>query len=100
MIVHLSQIPTNDSKDKTSDSGVVISHSQKQYYESEQGKIAREALQDIVNSPSYTTNGRAHEAKDTDFVERHMQYLSTHRFVDLNGYLSNLRLMTKSKKRN
>jgi hypothetical protein len=68
---------------------------QKKFYASEQCVMAREALQRMVDDGHYSTDSAYYRQSALDFIERHLHYLSTHSAVNVAGYLSNLKLMTK-----
>jgi hypothetical protein len=68
---------------------------QKRFYASEQYAEAREALARMMQSPTYNTASASEDA--ASFVERHLLYLSKHPLVKLEGYISNLKLMTRAK---
>lgn len=71
------------------------------FYESEDGERVREALSTMVSDSIYMTNATysANSALYPDnlvtFVEKHMKFLSEHQEVNINQYLSNLRLMSR-----
>ena len=99
-------IPTNfQAKVPASDSDAVnmeraeptLSRGQVKFYGSEECEAAREALAALVQSPDHDTDSIARQGGDLTFEERHMLYLSTHPHVNLTGYISNLRLMTRRK---
>lgn len=68
------------------------------YYDSEQCKEARLALQQMVDDSSYDTQPRRRADGSGGFVERHLDYLRTHKVTNLTGYISNLKLMTSIKR--
>jgi len=78
------------------DNSISMTPARKRFYASEQCLTARMALQLMVDSALYDTessyfNGYA----PLGFVDRHLHYLSTHPATRLEGYLSNLKLMTR-----
>jgi hypothetical protein len=73
---------------------LAMSSSQKRFYSSEQCLMARKALQQLVDSPEYTTGSDYFSGNALGFVDRHLYYLSTHPTVQFEGYLSNLKIMT------
>lgn len=79
--------------------GLVMTPSQKRFYASEQCLMARKALQDMVDSSSYNTDSDYFNGGTLGFVDRHLYYLSTHAMTNVDGYLSNLKLMTNVKLR-
>jgi len=86
---------TNISQRTTGDGGPIMTSVQKRFYVSEQCLTARVALQHMVDSPLYDTNSSYFNGNELGFVDRHLYYLSTHPTMQLEGYLSNLRLMTR-----
>lgn len=46
---------------------------------------------------SYSANAVTHPDHRISFADKHMKYLSEHQAVDIDHYLSNLRLMTRVK---
>lgn len=80
-------------------SNVLITMNQKRFYASQQCNEAREALEKLVKNPSYNTDSDYYNGATLDFVNRHLQYLSTHPLVKIDGYVSNLKLMTSTKRR-
>ncbi|HSX05869.1 MAG TPA: hypothetical protein VLF69_05340 [Candidatus Saccharimonadales bacterium] len=69
---------------------------QKKFYASEQGRNARQMLQELVESPEYDTNSTYFE-NNLPFRERHLDYMSKQPHLDITGYMSNLRLMTRKR---
>jgi hypothetical protein len=75
------------------------------FMESEAGIAARAFLEALLANTAHTTesgyhvNEELHPNNSIGFVEKHMEYLSTHSSVNPDYYLSNLRLMTGSRKR-
>lgn len=84
------QSVTEDSSDE-----IAMTPSQKRFYVSERCDSAREALQNLVDSPQYDTESSYFSSNTLDFVDRHLHYLSTHPTIELQGYISNLKLMTR-----
>jgi hypothetical protein len=68
------------------------------YYSTEQCQDARVALQKMVDDAGYDTDSNYRAYSNEDFVERHLDYLSTHKVANLAGYISNLKLMTSIKR--
>jgi len=85
-------ITQSDSK-----SGHLLTHAQKRFYASSACEEARELLQALVDDPAYNTDPSRLMDNFTTFVERHLYYLSGHPQTNLNGYISNLKLMTSTK---
>ena len=77
------------------DSEALMTPAQRRFYTSEQCSEAREALQRLVDNPAYNTDSTYFSGNELAFVDRHLYYLSTHASVNLEGYISNLRLMTR-----
>lgn len=73
----------------------LMSSAQKRFYASEQCDEARKQLQALVDSDQYETNPSYHLANPLSFIERHLYYLSIRPPIELNGYISNLKLMTR-----
>lgn len=75
------------------------------FAESEAGIVAQATLEALLANANHTTNSGYHVNEELHpdnkigFVDKHMEYLSTHPNVNPSYYLSNLRLMTSSRKR-
>jgi hypothetical protein len=75
------------------------------FAESEIGIAAKATLEALLENTAHTTesgyhvNEELHPNNSIGFVEKHMEYLATHAAVNPSYYLSNLRLMTGSRKR-
>lgn len=75
------------------------------FAETEAGIAARATLEALLANTEHTTesgyhvNDELHPGNSISFVEKHMEYLSTHTAVNPDYYLSNLRLMTGGRKR-
>lgn len=71
------------------------------FYTSEEGVHAQRMLASMTTDSTYNTessysaNHEAHPTNLISFVDKHMKYLSEHQSVDVEHYLSNLRLMTR-----
>ena len=76
---------------------VVLTPAQQRFYASDDCATARQALQDLVDSPRYNTDSNYFSSSELGFVDRHLYHLSTHPQTNLPGYLSNLKLMTRSR---
>lgn len=72
---------------------------QKRFFASEQCTAARKALQRMVDNPQYNTDSSYYKVSRLQFVDRHLHYLSMNPAVGLEGYISNLKLMTSLKRR-
>ncbi len=73
------------------------------FSESEEGKTARESLLNLVKSEQYNTRD-GFSANNDDypdgvipFVDKHMEYLRTHPQIQVDHYLANLRLRTRTR---
>ena len=68
-----------------------------QFLDSQAAADLRDELVEMMENPSYNTRASysALLNGDIDFVEKHMNYLSSHLSVDPSQYMSNLRLITK-----
>ncbi len=75
------------------------------FFDSEEGSEVKRELRQMANDSAYTTessynaNEVLYPGNHMTFVEKHMHYLNTHRNVNPQQYLSNLRLMTKVRQR-
>jgi len=76
---------------------VTMTYAQQHFFASEQCATARKALQQLVDNPAYNTDSSYFKNSDLEFVDRHLYYLSTHPGVNLQGYISNLKIMTGAK---
>lgn len=71
------------------------------FFESEEGRKARQTLLNMVENgqyhtaSSYSANAATYPDHVISFVDKHMKYLSEHRAVNIDHYLSNLRLRTR-----
>lgn len=86
----------------TTDTGVpepetLLTLAQTKFYASEQYEIARTALQVLVENESHETNSGYYNG-ELNFCERHLEFLSKNPNVNLAGYLSNLKLMTRKRR--
>jgi hypothetical protein len=59
--------------------------------------LAMQSNPDMVTNHAYSPNKELWPDNRIPFVEVHMGYLKTHKTVDPKNYLSNLRLMIKSR---
>lgn len=78
---------------------ILFTPAQKRFFASDDCNEARKALGRLVENPNYRSSLARPDESTEDFVERHLQYLSRHPLVKYEGYISNLKLMTSSKKR-
>ena len=71
------------------------------FYDSQEAKDIRVTLQSMVenatyNTPaSYTADSFKYPDSQMPFADKHINYLYAHPNLDVNMYLSNLRLMTR-----
>lgn len=77
----------------------LVSPAQKRFYASEVCVEARERLQALVRNPDYNTDPPHAKGNPLPFVDRHLHHLSMHPGINLDGYISNLKLMTSIKHR-
>ena len=90
-----SDTQDNAQTTQSTETKVVMTLAQSRFYASEQCLTARMALQQLVNSPQYNTDSSYFDGYALGFVDRHLYYLSTHPSTLVDGYISNLRLMTR-----
>jgi hypothetical protein len=71
--------------------------SAQRFLESPEAIRVRTSLEALANDPNYNTKSMYSPAAggQVPFVDKHMDYLSQHLSVNVEQYLSNLRLMTK-----
>lgn len=86
------------SQEYTTLNNQFVTYAQKRFYASDLCKEARELLQALVNSQEYNTDPSPLVSNPVPFVERHLHHLSIYPKTDLDGYMSNLRLMTSLKR--
>ncbi len=73
------------------------------FFISEEGIEAKRMLLQIVaddaydTGSSYTANSVAYPDNQMPFINKHMDYLSSHPAIDAGHYISNLRLRTRIK---
>ncbi|HEX5744381.1 MAG TPA: hypothetical protein VFX84_02945 [Candidatus Saccharimonadales bacterium] len=74
--------------------------SQQEFLRTPAGVHAQRELKHMVSSRSYDTDGSLDPqiGKGQTFVERHLNYLIKHPYVAPAAYLSNLRIMTRSRR--
>lgn len=71
------------------------------FFDSLEGAQVKQALKEMEQDSKYNTrasyaaNVITHPNHLISFVDKHMKYLSEHQSIDLEHYLSNLRLMTR-----
>jgi len=90
---HLDQ--STEPQRLTIENDQLMSSAQKRFYISPQCDIAREQLQALVDNNQYDTRSPYYATSSLSFIERHLYYLSQHPTLELNGYISNLKLMTR-----
>ena len=76
----------------------LITHAKRRFYASDVCREARERLQALVDSPEYNTDPALTTSDPVPFVERHLNHLSMYPNTNLDGYISNLKLMTNAKR--
>lgn len=71
--------------------------SKRAFIESTEGIELRKQLESMVKSPHYNTRvySLVNDTDGSKFVDKHMNYMSTHRNMNAAQYLSNVKLMTK-----
>ena len=84
------------STDYQEDLSTYWTPTQAKFYSSERCDTARRMLQDLVNNITHETDS-SYYTGGLDFCERHLDYLSRHPNVELVGYMSNLKLMTRKR---
>jgi hypothetical protein len=71
------------------------------FWESPAGVQVKDSLKEMAEderyntNPSYSANTDAHPDNLISFVDKHMNYLSSHPSTNPEHYLANLRLMTR-----
>lgn len=72
-------------------------HSKRDFLKSEQANLLRIELQAMVDDPRYNTILRYSVASPdgSNFIAKHMEYMSCHPAMNHEQYVSNLKLMTK-----
>lgn len=74
-----------------------VSHAQQRYFASATCQEARQRLQALVDSPDYNTDPASAVIDPVSFVERHLRHLSAYPATNLEGYMSNLKIMTSAR---
>jgi hypothetical protein len=76
---------------------VTPSQYKRDFLASEDAVVVREQLEAMVTSTAYHTASfyTPSQEEEMSFVEKHLAYLSDHPKLNVNEYLSNLRLKTK-----
>ena len=75
--------------------------SRKDFFTSLEGESAQTILESMVadaaynTEPTYSANTTLYPDHLIPFVDKHMQYLSQHPAVQIDHYISNLRLITR-----
>lgn len=71
--------------------------SAQRFLDSEEAKEIRNILNEMMKDPEFNTKSMYSSLAGGDvlFVDKHMEYLSQHTTLNVNHYLSNLRLMTR-----
>jgi hypothetical protein len=84
-------------QDYSIENNQLATYAQKRFYASELCQEARELLQALVDNPAYNTDPSSPVSESISFVERHLRRLSMYPKTNLDGYMSNLKLMTSTK---
>lgn len=76
---------------------MTVSSSKNEFLKSEKATLLRTELQKMVDDPKYNTKLRYSliVSDETQFIRKHMDYMSNHLKMDHNQYVLNLKLMTK-----
>lgn len=71
--------------------------SAQRFLDSLEANEIRDILKEMMTDPEFNTKSMYSPAAGGDvlFVDKHMEYLSQHTTLNVNHYLSNLRLMTR-----
>jgi hypothetical protein len=71
--------------------------SAQRFLDSEEAKEIRITLNEMMKDPEFNTKSMYSSSAGGDvlFVDKHMEYLSQHTTLNVDHYLSNLRLMTR-----
>ena len=93
-----TEVPVTEAAIET-EAVVTLTPGQKRFYASTQCETARQALEDILGNPQYDTESSYFSSNDLGFIDRHLHHLSTHPSTNVTGYISNLKLMTNTKRR-
>lgn len=95
MLDNLAHQQPHASKRYLITNGVLVNSRQKRYYDSEECDNARKALLKLVKDPTYDTDSSYYNGTSRNFIDRHLYYLSMHPGISMEGYISNLKLMTR-----
>jgi len=71
--------------------------SAQRFLDSKEALLIRDTLSNMMTDPEFNTRSMYSPAAGGDvlFVDKHMEYLSQHTTLNVEHYLSNLRLMTR-----
>ena len=71
--------------------------SAQRFLDSKEALLIRDTLMNMMTDPEFNTRSMYSPAAGGDvlFVDKHMEYLSQHTTLNVQHYLSNLRLMTR-----
>jgi len=71
--------------------------SAQRFLDSKEALLIRDTLSNMMTDPAFNTRSMYSPAAGGDvlFVDKHMEYLSQHTTLNVEHYLSNLRLMTR-----
>lgn len=87
--------PENTLSSAESHELAALTHAQQRFYASAQCAEVRDMLQEIIDDPACSTHASHYEGGDPEFIERHLRYLSQRPGINIEGYISNLRIMTR-----
>ncbi len=75
--------------------------SKQAFITSDEGIELRKQLEALVKSPDYNTRvySLVSDSDGSLFVDKHMSYMSSHKTMDHAQYVSNVKLMTKIRKK-
>ncbi len=71
--------------------------SAQRFLDSQEAEVIRDTLRTMMTDPAFNTRSMYSPAAGGEvlFVDKHMEYLSQHTTLNVEHYLSNLRLMTR-----
>ena len=68
------------------------------YLLTDEGQKAKQQLEDMAASAQYNTQSSySPKQDDVTFVEKHLEHLSQHSYLQSHEYIANLKLMTKKR---
>lgn len=69
------------------------------YLLTDEGQKAKQELEEMAASSQYNTQSSySPNHDDVTFVEKHLEHLSQHSYLQSHEYIANLKLMTKKRK--